>query len=139
MNERFSIRHIPALYFAFANSMSLVMTPLYGIRAIMELYGLPSHISTIPETWPVWEAGQGRTILLSLLMHYFYWRGQYAECDTLVMGVAFLGINDYLVLRAHGNSLWAWTRIVLSIAYASTGYFGLTQGRGVRAKPTKTK
>ncbi|KAI0549955.1 hypothetical protein F4679DRAFT_583951 [Xylaria curta] len=102
----------------------------------MELYGLPPSISTVPETWPVWQAGQGRTILLGLMMHYFYWRGQYAECDALLMGVAVLGVNDYLVIRDHGNQLWAWSRIFFSIAFASTGYFGLTQGR-TRAKGAK--
>ena len=129
MDKRFSFRHIPALYFAFANCVGLVMTPLQGSGAVMELYGFPPHISSIPETWTVWQAGQGRTILLGLAMHYFYWRGQYAECDALLMGVAVLGINDYLVLRDHGNDLWAWSRIIFSIAFASTGYFGWTQSR----------
>ncbi|KAI0207022.1 hypothetical protein F4808DRAFT_454929 [Astrocystis sublimbata] len=55
-------------------------------------------------------------------------RRQYAECDALLMGVAVLGVNDYFVLRGHGNELWAWFRIVFSIAFASTGYFGWTQG-----------
>ncbi|KAI1735484.1 hypothetical protein F4680DRAFT_435424 [Xylaria scruposa] len=137
MDKKFSIRHIPALYFAFANCIGLVMAPLRGCRAVMELYGLPPSISTVPETWPVWQAGQGRTILLGLMMHYFYWRGQYAECDALLMGVAVLGVNDYLVIRDHGSQLWAWSRIFFSIAFASTGYFGLTQSR-TRAKGAKT-
>ncbi|KAI2472364.1 hypothetical protein F4781DRAFT_383423 [Annulohypoxylon bovei var. microspora] len=129
MSKRFSIRHIPALYFAFANCVGLVLLPLRGNRAVIELYGLPSNISSVPETWPVWQAGQGRTILLGLLMHYFYWRGQYAECDTILMGVAFLGFSDFLVFWGHGDLMWAWTRVLFSIAFASTGYFGLTQGR----------
>ncbi|KAI4859028.1 hypothetical protein F4820DRAFT_188992 [Hypoxylon rubiginosum] len=137
MSKRFSIRHIPALYFAFANCVGLVLAPLRGSRAVIELYGLPPSISSVPETWPVWQAGQGRTILLGLMMHYFYWRGQYAECDALLMGVAFLGINDFFVFFYQGEKLlWAWTRILFSVAFASAGYFGLTQGRG-RAQKAK--
>ncbi|KAI1206765.1 uncharacterized protein F4807DRAFT_463454 [Annulohypoxylon truncatum] len=131
------IRHIPALYFAFANCVGLVLALLRGNRALVELYGLPSNIFEVPETWPVWQAGQGRIILLGLMMHYFYWRGQYAECDALLMGVAFLGFNDFLVTWDHGNLVWAWCRIVSSIAFASTGYFGLTQDRD-RARKART-
>lgn len=137
MSQNFSIRHIPALYFAFANCIGLVMAPLRGTHAVMELYGFPTSTSNIPETWPVWQAGQGRIILLGLLMHYFYWRGQYAECDAILMGVAFLGVNDFLVMFDHGNVVWAWSRLIFSILFASTGYFGLTQGRN-RAPKAKT-
>ncbi|KAI6081523.1 hypothetical protein F4821DRAFT_249066 [Hypoxylon rubiginosum] len=134
MAKHFYIGHIPALYFAFANCIGLILAPLRGNRAVIELYGLPTTISEVTETWPVWQAGQGRTILLGLMMHYFYWRGQYAECDAMLMGVAFLGLNDFLVIFNHGDNLpWAWSRIIFSVAFASTGYFGLTQGRG-RAK-----
>ncbi|KAI1345650.1 hypothetical protein F5Y01DRAFT_51333 [Xylaria sp. FL0043] len=95
----------------------------------MELYGFLTNISDVPETWPVWQAGWGRIILLGLMMHYFYWRGQYAECDALLMGVAFLGVNDFLVILDHGDSFWAWSRIFGCMIFACTGYFGLTQGR----------
>ncbi|KAF2972756.1 hypothetical protein GQX73_g785 [Xylaria multiplex] len=133
----FSIRHLPALYFAFANCIGLILAPLRGNRTVMELYGFPTNISEVPETWPVWQAGQGRTILLGLTMHYFYWHKQYAECDALLMGVAFLGLNDFLVMLNHGNQIWAWSRIFFSIVFASTGYFRLTQGRN-RASGSKT-
>ncbi|KAI0408516.1 hypothetical protein F4802DRAFT_550160 [Xylaria palmicola] len=103
MGNNFSIRHIPSLYFAFANCVGLVLAPLCGNRAAMALYGFPPGISGVPETWPVWQAGQGRTILLGLLMHYFYWRGRHAECDALLVGVAFLGLNDFLVVLGHGD------------------------------------
>ncbi|XXH01353.1 hypothetical protein Hte_007711 [Hypoxylon texense] len=70
-------------------------------------------------------------------MHYFYWRDQYAECDALLMGVAFLGLNDFLVIYNHGNNLpWGWSRIFFSVLFASTGYFGLTEGLG-RAQKAK--
>lgn len=126
---KFRLGHIPALYFAFANCVGLVMTPLGGTSSVISLYGLPPRIANVPETWPVWQAGQGRIVLLGLLMQYFYWRRQYAECDTLLMGVAWLGIVDFFVAFNYGDSLlWAWCRLLFSFAFASTGYFGMTQG-----------
>lgn len=109
----FSLRHIPALYFAFAHISPLITSPLFGTAWTMALYGLPQRIVDVPESWPAWEAGQGRTILLGLLMHSFYWRRQYAACDTILIGVAFLGLNDFWLLwKQEGGigGIWAWTR-----------------------------
>ncbi|RYP38706.1 hypothetical protein DL767_002446 [Monosporascus sp. MG133] len=128
MFQDFSFRHLPAFYFAFSNCVGAVLTPLCGTSSVIGLYGLPPQIADVPETWPVWQAGQGRIILLGLLMHVFYWRRQYAVCDTLVMGVAWLGINDFMVAWNHGDRTWAWVRLFGSFAFASTGFFGLTQG-----------
>ncbi|KAI0811598.1 hypothetical protein GGR55DRAFT_108584 [Xylaria sp. FL0064] len=137
MSKHFSINHIPALYFAFSNYVGLVLAPLRGNRAVMELYGFPTSIFDVPETWPVWQVGQGRIVLLGLMMHYFYWRSQYAECDAPLIGVAFLSVNDFLVILDHGDPFWAWSRIFGSMIFASTGYFGLTQGRN-HAENAKT-
>lgn len=128
MFENFSLRHVPALYFACSNCLGAVLTPLYGTSTIIGLYGLPPQIADVPETWPVWQAGQGRTILLGLLVHYLYWTRQYAACDALLAGVAWLGINDFWVVWHNGNNSWAWFCLFGSFAFASTGFFGLTQG-----------
>ncbi|KID79612.1 uncharacterized protein G6M90_00g017820 [Metarhizium brunneum] len=134
MFQHVSIRHIPALYFAFANCVGLVMDPLSGPCSLIELYGLPPAIADVPETWPVWRAGQGRIILLGLLMHVFYWRRQYAVCDVLLVGTAFLGINDCMVVWHNGDKTWAWIRLFGSFAFGAAGFFGLTQGPGAKNK-----
>jgi hypothetical protein len=68
-------------------------------------------------------------MLLGLLMHVFYWRRQYAVCDTLLMGTAFLGLNDSMVVWLYGDDRqWAWVRLFGSFAFGATGYFGWTQG-----------
>lgn len=126
MFEHFRWRHIPALYFGCAFCVGAILSPLRGSATTMALFGFPPNITTIPETWPVWQAGQGRIILLGVLMHVFYWRRQYAACDTILMGTALLGINDCLVARSYGDTQWAAIRLIASFAFASTGYFGWT-------------
>lgn len=114
--------------------MGAVLDPLNGPRSLIELYGLPPPIANVPETWPVWRAGQARIILLGLLMHVFYWRRQYTVCDTLLMGTALLGINDYMVVWHHGDKTLAWIRLFGSFAFGAAGFFGLTQGPGAKNK-----
>lgn len=138
MFQDFSWRHLPALYFGFANCIGIVMNPLKGSTSTMSMYGFQPNITDVPETGPVWEAGQGRTILLGLLMHAFYWRGQYAACDTMLMGAAWLGVHDFLVFWDQRDMAWAWFRLVGSVAFAATGYFGWTEGLIGAVKHGKT-
>ncbi|KAF3020929.1 hypothetical protein E8E14_004089 [Neopestalotiopsis sp. 37M] len=127
MFRDFNLKHIPALYFGLANCVGLVVIPLSGTSRIIQMYGLPPRIADVPEAWPVWQAGQGRLIMLGVLMLVFYARRQYAACDTMVMASALLGINDFLVVWFHGNRNWAWFRLVGTFLYASTGYLGWAQ------------
>ncbi|KID87532.1 hypothetical protein MAJ_11120, partial [Metarhizium majus ARSEF 297] len=124
MFQHVSIRHIPALYFAFANCVGAVLDTLSGPRSLIELYmyELPPAIANVPETWPVWRAGQARIILLGLLMHVFYWR-------------PLLGINDCMVVWHHGDKIWAWIRLFGSFAFGAAGFFGLAQGPGAKNNP----
>ncbi|KEY72806.1 hypothetical protein S7711_04397 [Stachybotrys chartarum IBT 7711] len=121
----FSLYHLPAVYFAFSHTGGPLMNP----KKAMILYGLPPWIADAPEASAAWNAGKGRTTVLGILMHIFYWTGQYDACDTMLMGVAWLGINDFFVCRDYGDKHWAWTRLVGSFAFAGFGFFGLTQGR----------
>ncbi|KAI0023826.1 hypothetical protein F4780DRAFT_727969 [Xylariomycetidae sp. FL0641] len=122
-------RHLPALYFAVANSQPLLTSPLLGNAWNMRLYGLPAEVIGAPASRPAWEARQGRTVLLGLLMHVFYWRGQYAACDTLLVGVAFLGLSDFWTLwrQQQGGGPWPFARLIFSAAFAATGWWGWTQ------------
>lgn len=128
MFQDFHWTHLPALYFGISFCVGAVTSPLQGNAATMAMFGFPPRVTAIPETGVVWQAGQGRIILLGLLMHAFYWTKQYHSCDVMLMGAAFLGFNDYLVAKKLGKYTWAWVRLVASIAFASTGYFGWTAG-----------
>ncbi|KAH7318058.1 hypothetical protein B0I35DRAFT_431227 [Stachybotrys elegans] len=68
-------------------------------------------------------------MLLGILAHFSAWTGRYEACDIILIGVAWLGINDYLVGRKYGDKRWAWTPLVSSFAFALCGLFGLTQGQ----------
>ena len=96
----------------------------------MAMFGLPPNITAVSETGIVWQTGKGRIILLGLLRHAFYWTKQYHACDVMLMGAAFLGANDFLLVRKLGKFNWALTRPVSSIAFALTGYFGWMAGNG---------
>lgn len=134
MVPEFSFRHLFALYFAFANCIGLILAPLRGTRSVISLYGLPPSISNIPETWPVWQAGQGRIVLLGLLMFVFYWRREYKACDTLLMGAVWLGVNDFVVFWNLGDTYWSVFRLVGSFVFGAVGYYGITQGPGTEMK-----
>lgn len=95
----------------------------------MALYGLPKRITNAPEALPAWNAGKGRTMLLGILMQVFYWTGRYDSCDIILIGTAWLGINDFFVCKDYGDKRWAWTRLFGSLAFATFGLFGLTQGQ----------
>jgi hypothetical protein len=63
-------------------------------------YGLPEHIADVPETWPVWHAGNARTACLGILMLVFYAQRRYDILDTfLIITGAYLGLVDCFLLR----------------------------------------
>ena len=128
MLQHFSLRHLPALFFACAHCMGLVAGPLRGTVHVMEMYGFGPAITGVPEAQVAWEAGHGRTVALGLLMLGFYARRMYAACDGVLVAAAWLGVNDFLVFRAQGDLAWASFRLLGSLSFAVMGLFGITQG-----------
>lgn len=128
MQKDFHYRHLPALFTACAQCWGTVYPLIGGTRNVLLHYGFPTRIADVPETWPVWNAGNARTASLGILMFIFYARGQYDVLDTFLVLTGYLGVVDFILLWNVGLRSQGLGRFVGSGIFAAMGYLGVTQG-----------
>jgi hypothetical protein len=120
--------HLPAIFTASAELLSLIYPVFFSTRKIMLLYGLPDRIAQESAAVAPWWAGQLRTQAGGILCGYFYWKGWYEVCDAfmVVLGL-YLGVGDLLVMWYCGKLGYGVQRLVGSLAVATCGLVGMTQ------------
>ncbi|KAK3689723.1 hypothetical protein B0T22DRAFT_462099 [Podospora appendiculata] len=126
MSQAFSLRHVPALTIASTTTFG-GLWPMFDAKGAMLELGFPLHIANTPATYPVMIQGQTRTTILGLLLFIFYYRGKFAEVDTIlaVLG-AYGGVVDSFLVWNGGNKRWAAFRLVFSWLVSAWGLAGLT-------------
>lgn len=128
MLQEFRYCHIPALFTAGAQCWGTIWPLIGGTRDVLLHYGLPARIADVPETWPVWHAGNARTACLGILMFVFYARRRYDVLDIFLVGAAYLGVIDCVILWNEGLRQTGLFRLFGSAVFAALGFCGVTQG-----------
>ncbi|KAK4220738.1 hypothetical protein QBC38DRAFT_167194 [Podospora fimiseda] len=122
----FSLRHIPAFIVATSSTFG-GLWPIFDAEGAMLEFGFPPHVARTPETRPVMLNGQARTTILGMLAYTFYFRGKFAEVDTLMALYGFYaGLMDSWIVWKGGNAKWAVFRLVSSWTLGFCGLVGLT-------------
>ncbi|KAK0658893.1 hypothetical protein QBC41DRAFT_331822 [Cercophora samala] len=126
MSHPFSLRHIPALILAASSTFGGIW-PVFNAEGAMLEFGFPPNVAQAPETQPVMVQGQSRTTIIGLLAFIFYFRGRFAELDTIMTVYGFYaGILDSYIVYKGGNSRWALFRLAASWVFGFCGIAGLT-------------
>jgi len=126
--DAFSIRHIPALFVATTCTFGGIW-PLFNPKSAMLEFGFAPSVAESPAAGLAFAEGGARTTVLGMFIYILYFRGQYAEIDTLLAlwGVWCGIVDSYLVYKSGSEPGGALSRLVSSWIVAGLGFYGVTQ------------
>jgi hypothetical protein len=129
MAKRIAPRHIPALFGATTTTLGGMLALFYP-RATMLSSGLPAHIATVPDTWPVWVIGQAHTSVIGIPIFTFYYRRQLDVVD-IILGVSsgYAALVDSYIIWSQGQAAQASLGLVATGLFSVWGLVGMSYSR----------
>lgn len=121
------LRHIPVYLVATAMTFGGLM-PFWNAEYAMLEFGLPARIASSQPAHPVMIISSARTSALGALIFIFMLQEKFAEVDTLLSVLVYLGCVDAYICWREQMPGKAAMRFVSGTLIAMYGWFGLTAG-----------
>jgi len=128
MFENFTLWHIPPLLVATALTFGGTMPFFNAEYAILE-FGLPKRIAISKPAQSIMILSSARITAIGLALFTFYFQENFAEVDTLLSVLGYVGLVDGYVCWLEGVPNKAIFRFMSGVLIAAWGWFGMTGGK----------
>lgn len=122
------LRHIPALFIAFTQTIGGFWPIIGPTRTAMREFGFPAHVADSREAQTAFIAGASRISVIGILMLTLYAQKKYEDLDAVMVVLGLVGgvVDGYVLCMRERVVRWGLVRAACGIGIAAWGGLGMT-------------